>query len=500
MDETRGPSGEPELPYAALDLGSNSFHLIVAEDKPGRLHVVDKHREMVRLAEGLDEANELRPDVTERAIQCLERIGQRLRGLPRHHVRVVGTNTLRRATNGLEFIADAEAALGHKIEIISGREEARLIYLGVSYSLEDHHASRLVVDIGGGSTEVILGRQLQPRLLESLHLGCVSMSHRYFGDGRIKAAAMKRAVDAARQEIKGVRQIFKAHGWDRAIGASGTIIAIRNALTEGFDQSRITRGGLETLTTALVEAKHVDEVDLPGVNRERAPVFPGGVAILSALFDELGIDEMVVAGGALREGLLQDLIGRVHAEDIREMSVDDLIRRYHIDLSHALRVAATAADLLQQVSREWDVQSIEDSNLLRWSAMLHEIGMDISHSSYHKHGGYLLEHMDLPGFSQYEQQRLSLLVRGHRRKFPIGEIGERSAIAKLCILLRLAIVLHRGRSDEAPPALALAADDDALTVSVPAMWLDAHPLTELDLAQEAEHLRAAGRKLEVVKS
>ena len=490
---------DAEQPYAALDLGSNSFHLIVAYDRPGRFHIVDKHREMVRLAEGLTGSNTLRDSVVERAITCLQRIGERLRELPPHHVRVVGTNTLRQATNSHAFIEAAEAALGHKIEIISGREEARLIYLGVSHSLEDHHESRLVADIGGGSTELILGRQFQPRLMESLHMGCVSISDRFFREGKIRAAAMKQAVDACRQELEVVSQIFKAHGWDSAIGASGTLIAINTAVAELLGHSRITADGIAELTKRLVDAKHVDGIELPGVNKARAPVFPGGVAIVAALFEELGIEGMVVSNGALREGLLHDLLGRVHAEDIREMSVDDLTTRYQIETNHALRVAATASELLYQVRDKWEINSIDDANLLRWGAMLHEIGMDVSHSSYHKHGGYLLEHMDLPGFSQFEQKRLSLLVRTHRRKFPIDEFDPGDPLVKLCILLRIAVVFHRNRTNEPPPSVALRPDDGGLRMTVPSRWLDAHPLTELDLAQEAEYLQAASFELRVVK-
>lgn len=492
-------TGNSEQPYAALDLGSNSFHMIVALDKPGRLHVVDKHREMVRLAEGLTDSNELREEVVERAIACLERIGQRLRDLPSYNVRVVGTNTLRKATNSHEFIEAAQAALGHKVEIISGREEARMIYLGVSHSLEDNHDSRLVADVGGGSTELIFGHQLQPRLMESLHMGCVSMSDRFFGDGRIRPAAMKQAINAARREIEVVQEIFKAHQWDLAIGASGTIIAIHDALTERFDRSVITREGLDELRQTLFDSKHVDALELPGVNRNRAPVFPGGFAIVSAMFDALEIDEMVVASGALREGLLLDLLGRVHSEDIREQSVNDLVQRYGIDSDHAHRIAETAVELLYQVRDWWDIAHIDNSNLLRWGAMLHEIGMDISHSSYHKHGSYLLEHMDLPGFSRYEQQRLAQLVRSHRRKFALGDIGADNPIVKLCVLLRLAIVFHRSRTNDAPPSLSLTPTDKALTVNIPAKWLDAHPLTELDLDQEKEALSAAPIELKIVK-
>ena len=487
-------------PYAALDLGSNSFHLLVAYDKPGRLGVVDKHREMVRLAEGLQESNELSAVVIDRAIKCLERIGQRLRGIPTENIRVVGTNTLRTASNSQEFIALAETALDHRIEIISGREEARLIYLGVSHSLEDQLASRLVIDIGGGSTELILGRQFQPRIMESLRMGCVSMSNRFFRDGKIRSSNFDRAIDAARQEIEVIQQIFKAYGWEVAIGASGTLLSIHSVLTEVLGEERITVEGLNELRRLLIDRRHTDNIDFPGINKGRAPVFPGGVAIVSAIMEELSVGSMVVSNGALREGLLHDLLGRVHAEDIREKSVDDLISRFHIDLNHALRVASTASDFFFQVSSQWQIDNTDSGNLLRWAAMLHEIGMDISHSSYQKHGGYLLEHMDLPGFSLYEQKKLAALVRSHRRKYNTEVIEDDLLANTLCVILRLSVVLHRSRSTELLPSFAVTVNEGKLGVTIPTTWLEAHPLTELDLQQEREYLNTAPIGLSINKN
>ncbi len=486
--------------YAALDLGSNSFHLLVAYDKPGRLHVVDKHREMVRLAEGLHESNELSLAVIKRAIKCLERIGQRLRGVPSENIRVVGTNTLRTASNSQHFIDLAESALGHRIEVISGREEARLIYLGVSHSLEDRLASRLVIDVGGGSTELILGRQFQPKIMESLHMGCVSMSNRFFQDGKIRSVNFDRAIDAARQEVEVIQQVFTAHGWDVAIGASGTLLSIHSVLTEVIGEENITLEGLDKLRRLLIEGRQTDNIELPGINKGRAQVFPGGVAIVLAIMEELGVGSIVVSNGALREGLLHDLLGRVHAEDIREKSVDDLVSRFHIDLNHALRVAGTASDFFSQVSSQWQIDNTDNRNLLRWAAMLHEIGMDISHSSYQKHGGYLLEHMDLPGFSLYEQKRLATLVRSHRRKYNTEEIEEDLLANKLFAILRLAVVLHRSRSMQPLPSFAVNVDNKRLDVTIPLKWLEAHPLTKLDLQQEYEFLSAAPIGLSINKN
>ena len=483
--------------FAALDLGSNSFHLIVALDQGERLQVVDRHREMVRLAEGLGAGQELAPETARRALACLERLGERLRELPPRNVRVVGTNALRKARNSRGFVRRAEKALGHRIEIISGREEARLIYLGVSHSLEDARDSRLVVDIGGGSTEIILGRRFQPRLMESLFIGCVGLSDRFFADGRITEAAMADAERAARQELEAVEQIFLARGWDTAIGASGTVLAVRGAVESETGAREITAEGLRHVRDRVVRTGHVGRLDFEAVGADRAPVFPGGVAILSALFEALRIERMSVSDGALREGLLHDLLGRVHDEDIRDKTVLDLVQRYHIDDGHAGRVARTAGNLLEQVGPAWELRDPDLEAILRWGATLHEIGLDIAHNQYHKHGGYLLDHMDLAGFSRFEQHRLSLLVRAHRRKFPVEDFADAEDVLRLCVLLRIAVVLHRGRTDAPLPSFGIAVRDRVVRLSLPRRWLQAHPLTELDLEQEAEYLAGAQVRLQV---
>ncbi len=493
------PQNDAKQTYAALDLGSNSFHLIVALDWGDRLQVVDKHREMVRLAEGLGPANMLSPKTIARALECLERLSQRLRLLPARNVRVVGTNTLRKARNSQQFIARAEEILGHEVEVISGREEARLIYLGVSHSLEDNHDTRLVIDIGGGSTELILGQHFQPLLAESLYIGCADLSDRFFEGGRIDADSMAAAERVARQEFEIIERIFLAHGWDNAVGASGTIIAVHDIIEAELGSKDITPDGLDHIIRRMIEAGHVDNFDFVGVDSQRAPVFPGGVAILRALFDALGIRSLTVSNGALREGLLHDVLGRIHDQDIREKTVLDLARRFNVDADHAARVAATAQDLFDRVAPYWDDIDPHIVPLLRWSALLHEIGLDIAHSQYHKHGGYLLDNMDMPGFSRSEQHRLSLLVRAHRRKFPAEEFVDALDLAKLCVLLRTAVVLHRSRSEMALPPFEVRAEDDFIRLSFPRNWISQHPLTQLDLEQEAEYLQWSPIRLTVPK-
>jgi len=479
---------------AALDLGSNSFHMIVARVEHGRLHVLDRLQEMVRLASGLDARDRLMPVARSRALACLERFGQRLRGLPQGSVRAVGTNTLRRMHNASAFLMVAERALGHPIEIIAGREEARLIYQGMAHSWPDDGRRRLVVDIGGGSTELIIGQGLDAITMESLYMGCVSLSNAYFPDGAVSDKTMRRAETAARLELRPVEAQFR-QGWETAIGTSGTIRAVRAVLRgQGWTDGTITTAALGRLRDALIAARRTQRIRLAGLSAERAPVFPGGVAILIATYEALGIDRMQVADGALREGLLHDLVGRLRHEDVREHTVAALARRFHADGTQAERVMRTAVQGFKQVAHAWGLGE-EDERLLSWAARLHEIGLVVAHNQYHKHGAYLVEKSDLPGFSWQEQQQLAVLIRGHRRKFPAEVFDalpalQRTTARRLCILLRLAVLLHRARDESALSVMHLRAGQRSLRVRFARGWLRRHPLTQADLVQEAVWLKA----------
>ena len=482
---------------AAIDLGSNSFHMIVARPNGGELAVVDRLREMVRLAAGLDEQRRLKADAQRRALDCLERFGQRLRDMPAGSVRAVGTNTLRSAHNAGEFLEVAEQALGHPIEIISGVEEARLIYLGVAHSTPGTTGPRLVMDIGGGSTELIIGEGFEPRRMESLYMGCVNMSQRHFPDGAITAKRWQKALLAARQELEPLETSYRRLGWDEAIGASGTIRAVRSVVqAAGWSSAGISYDSLKRLAETLIKAGDVDKLKLAELSAERAPVFAGGVAVLLATFEALGIDQMRVSDGALREGLLYDLLGRIRHEDVRSRSVESLAGRYHIDLEQSERVARTAEQCLGQVSGAWELDGEEPARWLRWAAWLHEVGLDIAHSQYHKHGAYILENADLAGFSRQEQRVLAGLVRLHRRKFAstvVKALPEdwRQPITYLAVLLRLSAVLHRSRSATPLAPLELKASEKRLQLRFPEGWLDEHPLTRADLEQEAAYLKSA---------
>ncbi len=485
--------GARRAQLGALDLGSNSFHLLVAQESNGRMQVIDKHKEMVRLAAGLDDKGQLSDDARDRALACLERFGQRLRSLDATNVRVVGTNTLRKAQDA-EFLERAQDVLGHRIEIISGREEARLIYLGVCQDLGPSETRRLIVDIGGGSTELILGRRFQPELLESLYMGCVSMTQRHFPDGNLSVEGMRNAVNEALVELEPVIAGFVSSGWDTAVGTSGTINAVCAVLASNFGREAICLDGLEELAERIGKAASVDKLALSGLQDERAPVFAGGVAILLATFKALNVDRMTTSQSALREGLIFDLIGRQHRDDVRDGTVADLTQRFRIDATQARHVRETAIALHAQVAGAWALTDPEHRLLLGWAAELHELGMDISHSGFHKHGAYIIENMDMPGFASSEQQQLAVLVRSHRRKLATEHFADDAAqpLLRLAALLRIAAVLRRNRSHESMPHVGAVAADDRLTLAIDAAWLDSHPLTRLDLVNEAEYLATAG--------
>ncbi len=491
---------------AAVDLGSNSFHMVVARYSHGQLVIIDRLREMVRLASGVEENGQIDRAVAESAIACLERFGQRLRAMRAASVRAVGTSALRLAHRKHSFLLRAREALGHPIEIISGREEARLIYAGVATNLPQEQGRRLIVDIGGGSTELIIGQGLRPLELESLRVGCVLLSERFFADGKISAKRMAAARLAARLQLAPVRNAFRRRGWQHCAGSSGTVRAIGDAIRELTPRAAlITPGGLERLVDAVVSAGHTRTLRFAAVTEDRRPVFPGGLAILAEVFAVLGLKEMRIADGALREGLLYDMVGRNTDEDARERTVRSMQLRYHVDTEQAERVAATALKFLAAVRSAWKLRAEPAADLmLKWAARLHEVGLDVAHSGYHRHGAYLLENADMPGFSRGEQSLLARVVGAHRRKLSREGLAElvppwdRDALY-LIVLLRLAVLLHRGRERGALPPVKLTARAGSLQLAFPSRWLANHPLTQADLRQEVQYLTAAGLSLRVTR-
>lgn len=479
--------------FAAVDLGSNSFHMVVAKLEDGQVRIIDRIRDMVRIASGLDSDNNLTEEATERALESLRQLGQRIREIPRTNVKAVGTNTLRLAHNSNDFIRRARVALGHNIDIISGQEEARLVFVGVAHSVYNHDGSTLVIDIGGGSTELIIGKGFQPEVAESLYMGCVNISQRFFPEGKISGRRMREAILFARTELETIEAGYRRIGWDTALGSSGTIRAIADiAVAQGWSEGGVTREAVDILRKRLIAAGHYDSLYLEGLTERRKPVFSGGVAILSAIIEALDLDHVQVSDGALREGILYELIGRYRNQDIRKATVADIAVRYGVDQEQADKVAKTAETLFDQVRKHWHFDDA-DRDMLLWSAQLHEIGLAIAHAQYHRHGAYLLSNSDMPGFSRQEQQNLSLLVRAHRRKFPFLEFDQaildnQDKVLRLAILLRLSCVMNRSRSYTAPPDIKADADSDSLSLKFPRDWLDNHALTRADLEAEAGYL------------
>ncbi|MBM4357892.1 MAG: exopolyphosphatase [Deltaproteobacteria bacterium] len=495
-------SEEPET-LAAVDLGSHSFHLIVTRVKGGQLHVTDRLRERVSLAAGLDADKRLRADAMDRALECLRRFGQRVKPMPRSCVRAVGTNTLRQAKNGPAFLERAEEALGHPIEVISGREEARLIYLGVAQTNPEGQGRRLVIDIGGGSTECILGDGFDIVDADSLFMGCVSYSSRFFGDGTLDERRFLQAELAAELEIQPIAKGYRRFGWQRVLGCSGTIVNVASIVREnGWSDDGITLASLRRLKRALVAAGHVDAVELPGLSADRRPVIAGGVAILIALFQDLGIERMTTSAGALREGALYDLLGRIHHEDVRERTIRWFQEHYHVDVEHADRVEKTARSLLSQASLDWAPHDPEHAEQqLRWASHLFEIGLAINHTGHHKHGAYLVQNSYMAGFSRGEQQTLAAMIlcsrrKVHRESLDAVDPAYREDVTMLAVLFRLAVQLNRSRDVDLPKFVLRVKDRKRLRLVFPAGWLEERPLTLASLEEEAKYLSSFGVTLD----
>jgi exopolyphosphatase/guanosine-5'-triphosphate,3'-diphosphate pyrophosphatase len=481
---------------AAVDLGSNSFHLQVGRVVDNQIYLLDSLRDPVRLGAGLTRERRIDQATQSRALEALARFGERLRGFPRAAVRAVGTSALRTAKNAKAFLSEAEATLGFPIEVIFGREEARLIYLGVAHSLAPSTERRLVIDIGGGSTEFIIGTGLEPELMESISMGCVSYTLRFFPEGRLEKSCFKRAELAAANELQPIVDAYRSAGWKHAVGSSGTAKSLASMLRQsGLGEQGISAAALDKLRSQFIKAGEVGKLDLPGLRGDRAAIIPGGLAIMSAALVEFGIEQLEVSDGALRQGVLYDLLGRVRHRDMREATVRQFMRRYQVDTAQAERVARFAQDVHASLNGE---PAEADAATLRWAASLHEIGISIAHTGYHKHSAYILAQADMPGFSQQEQDRLSRLVLAHRGKLTkLEDLPERSADWALIFALRLAALLCLSRRDLALPAPACKSSKSGFQLALPRGWLEEHPMTEAALEREAETWRAVGVKLEV---
>ncbi len=471
---------------AAVDLGSNSFRLQLARVVDDHLIFHDSLREVVRLGAGLSDDKTLSDEALVRAVDCLKRFGERLRGLPPQAVRAVATNTFRVAKNAPQLLKAAQEALGFPIEIIAGREEARMIFVGVSHSLPKADHKRLVIDIGGGSTEFIIGEGLEPLEMESLYMGCVSYSLRYFPDGRITEDAFERAQIAAATEIQTISKKFKSKLWQEAVGSSGTARTLGEVLRlNGLSDGAVTLDGLHQLRQLLIKSKEIKKIELNGLSVDRAAVISGGLAIMLAAFEGLNIDKLTVANSALREGVLYELLGRMQHDDTRDSTVNSFMRRYHVDREQVKRVQALALVLLSQVEHKLSIDVAVAKQYLVWASKLHEIGVSIAHGGYHKHSAYIIENADMPGFSKMEQESLGFLVRAQRRslaKLQMPALSDDRTV--LVMIFRLSVLFHRNRLDITPPELNLAWHKAGFGLDVEPGWLAKNPLTDAELASE----------------
>lgn len=490
------------IQVAALDLGSNSFHLVVARIVADSVQTLHKVKIRVRLAEGLDKHNVLDDESIERGIQALQSLSDSLKGFNPDTVRIVATNTLRKASNAKAFIKQAHKVLPYPIEVIAGIEEARLIYQGVAHTVEDN-GQRLIVDIGGGSTEFIIGEGFTPKLLRSLQLGCVAYTQRFFKQGDLKSKIFNKAITRAQQELELIAGRYTRLGWQVCICTSGTAKAIalvaEELALEDTNQG-ITRKHLTQIMNYCCEAGSVDDLNLDCLAEDRKQVFAAGLAILMAIFKSLDIKQFVFSPTALREGVIYEMEDRLQQKDIRERTAHSLATRYDVDIEQAKRVLNTTQLIYEYVAKGWKIKNKELQSILGWAALLHEVGLQINSRSVQRHSAYVLLHAEMPGFNQEQQILMSTLVRFHRKKIRVSEIEEFSnynpeQVHKLIALLRLGALLNIRRQDDILPELKFQLDGNELNILFPDPWLDNDALFRADLDTEIGYLEALDIKL-----
>jgi exopolyphosphatase/guanosine-5'-triphosphate,3'-diphosphate pyrophosphatase len=487
---------------AALDMGSNSFHLVVARIVAGSVQIVHRVKQKVRLADGLGNDGVLSDESMQKGLDTLSVIAESLQGFEPEYVRVVATHTLRRATNAKVFLNAAKKVFPFPIDVISGAEEARLIYQGVAHT-NHQHGQRLVVDIGGGSTEFIIGEDFNTKILRSLQMGCVSYTNRFFRLGELKPKAFDRAITSARQELEMIDKQYKQLGWKTCIGTSGTIkviIELAAQLDSTNRENQVSMSDLYTLKDLCCAAGNSRDLKLQGLTEDRQPVFAAGLAILIGIFKSLKINQMEFSPAALREGVLYEMEDHLKHLDIRERSAESLATRYDVDVQQAKRVLNTTMELYQQVKKDWNIASIELKNLLAWSALLHEVGLQINTRGIQRHSGYILQNIELPGFGQEQQNLLATLARFHRKKIKVAEIPEYTMLAqeqvyKLISLLRLGVLLNIKRQDDILPNINLKAQGSKLDIQLPQGWLEQKPVFSADIERECVFIQELGLNL-----
>ncbi|QEF74848.1 guanosine-5'-triphosphate,3'-diphosphate diphosphatase [Escherichia coli] len=475
--------------YAAIDLGSNSFHMLVVREVAGSIQTLTRIKRKVRLAAGLNSENALSNEAMERGWQCLRLFAERLQDIPPSQIRVVATATLRLAVNAGDFIAKAQEILGCPVQVISGEEEARLIYQGVAHTTGGAD-QRLVVDIGGASTELVTGTGAQTTSLFSLSMGCVTWLERYFADRNLGQENFDAAEKAAREVLRPVADELRYHGWKVCVGASGTVQALQEIMmAQGMDE-RITLEKLQQLKQRAIHCGRLEELEIDGLTLERALVFPSGLAILIAIFTELNIQCMTLAGGALREGLVYGMLHLAVEQDIRNRTLRNIQRRFMIDIDQAQRVAKVAANFFDQVENEWHLEAIS-RDLLISACQLHEIGLSVDFKQAPQHAAYLVRNLDLPGFTPAQKKLLATLLLNQTNPVDLSSLHQQNAVPprvaeQLCRLLRLAIIFASRRRDDLVPEMTLQANHELLTLTLPQGWLTQHPLGKEIIAQESQ--------------
>lgn len=485
--------------YAAIDLGSNSFHMLVVRHIAGSVQTLAKIKRKVRLAAGLDEHNALSQEAMQRGWDCLSLFAERLQDIPAEHIKIVGTATLRTATNSQDFLDRANAILGHPIEVITGEEEAATIYKGVAHT-SGGTGRRLVVDIGGASTELIIGEGFEANALTSLKMGCVTWLERHFKDRQLNHVNFNNAIHGAKQILAPILDNYRQLGWNVCVGASGTVQALQEImLAQGMDEV-ITLAKLKRLQKQAMLADHLEELDIEGLTLERALVFPSGLSILIAIFESLDIESMTLAGGALREGLVYEMVAELRQDDIRTRTITSIQQRYQIDADYAQQVATLASDLLAQCGGESWAPEPHANMLLHSAALLHEIGLAIDFRKGGEHSAYLLQHLDLPGYTRAQKHYLAEITRRYREQ--LTSLPEQHALSgttgkRLLRLLRLAVLLSHRRNPLLEPKVRLDAQGDQLTLTLDQQWLANNPLTRSELELEANRQTDIGWPLQI---
>jgi len=487
--------------YAAVDLGSNSFHMVIVRVLAGSVQIVSKNKQKVRLAAGLDKDNKLSQESIERGFDCLRGFAEKLQDIPPSNIKIVSTATLRLASNVADFMAPAESILNHKISIISGEEEAKQIYLGVAYT-SANQGNSLIIDIGGASTEVIVGRDLQPLYLTSMNMGCVTFMEQFFTEGLISQAGFEQAISQARENIDAHRETFLCFDWEQCLGASGTPQAITTILVKQGINDAIRLDYLHKLKNECIKARHVGALNINGLVPARQAIFPSGLAILIALFESLNIDNMQIAGGALREGILYGMLENYQKSDRRQQGINQLISRFHIDPLQSQRAQSLAIKLCQQMCKLTQYCDVDTEVVTGAAAALHEIGLHIGFKAFHEHGAYILSHVDLTGYTSLQKMMVTDLVRMHRLDIDSSVLdnykaGLQQMLINAMRILRIAVILVNRRKDNAIPEVTLSIEDEHWVLNFEKDMKVAHPLIQAELTHECWLQHKAGWQLRV---